>query len=148
MTIDLRNFTIADQAETVPVAEFRNRIEHLHALVSCDYHSAVGENERARWCDSARLIGAELIATTCKRATLRDWEARERAIDRSAVMLGKHGSKRKTFAVGDRIKANGYPGTVFDVLDNGMIEVLLPHGIVCMDTEDVTDVSFSNQENV
>lgn len=89
MTIDLSNFTTlpASETTTVPVAEFRQVIEHLERLISCDYHSARGEQELLRWKDRARNVGAELIGLTCKRATLEDWQRRERAIDRSAALI-------------------------------------------------------------
>ena len=86
--LDMSIFTIGSPLETVNVAEFRGRIEHLERLAS-DYHSCVDRFERAKWAVIARRIGSELIHTTCKRATTEDWMRRERAIDRSTSLLGK-----------------------------------------------------------
>lgn len=79
-------YTIADNAETVSVSEFRFAIfcveNKIHDLSAC-----VGKRERSRWLSEARATGARLIATTCKRAKREDWERRERAIDRSAALI-------------------------------------------------------------
>lgn len=86
-TINMDEFTVAADAETVTVAEFRNRIEHLETIIHTDRHSVVGGKELARWVDRARNVGSELIGTTCKRATAADWLRRERILDRSTTTL-------------------------------------------------------------
>lgn len=85
--IDMSIFTTVSPTETVNVAEFRNRIEHLERLVAVDYHACRGVAELVRWAGRARRIGSELIHTTCKRATADDWMRRERAVDRSTFLL-------------------------------------------------------------
>ncbi len=87
--IDMSIFTIESPFESVAVADFRNRIEHLERLVAVDYHACVGTTERNDWAHRARRVGSTLIHTTCKRATADDWMRRERAIDRSTSLLGK-----------------------------------------------------------
>jgi len=85
--IDMSIYTTATPVAAVPVAEFRNRIQHLERLVHADYGACVNAAERANWAASARRIGSELIHTTCRRATVEDWNRRERAIDRSTSLL-------------------------------------------------------------
>lgn len=87
--IDMSIYTTATPVETVNVAEFRNRIEHLERLVNADFGACVNAAERANWAASARRIGSELIHTTCIRATVADWNRRERIIDRSTTLLMK-----------------------------------------------------------
>jgi hypothetical protein len=75
--------------ETVNVSEFRNRIEHLERRIHCDYHSARDGAEKRNWRAVTERVGAELIATVCKRATQDDWDRRERAIDRSTDLISR-----------------------------------------------------------
>jgi hypothetical protein len=42
----------------------------------------------------------------------------------------------KTMQVGTAVMCNGYPGTVKRLTSNGMIEVRLPGGVVCVDPAD------------
>lgn len=84
--IDLSNYTI-DSATDVSVATFRNQVEHLEQVVNCDWHSCVGPSEKARCVDIAKRVGAELVGMTCKRATIADWDRRERAIERSCKLI-------------------------------------------------------------
>jgi hypothetical protein len=83
----MSNITISETPETVNVAEFRNRIQHLEQLVHRDRHSCANSAEVERWVRSVQRIGGELIATTCKRATADDWTRRERVIDASTKFL-------------------------------------------------------------
>lgn len=81
--INRTEITIAPNAQPVPVAEFRNRIELLERKINVDRPACINDQERARWVSEARQVAATLIATDCKRATARDWTRRERAIDRA-----------------------------------------------------------------
>lgn len=89
MKIDLSNYTFSTKTpRTVPVAEFRDQIDHLFDVVNRDYHACGRRaDELERWARTARAVGAELCAMTCQRATQRDWDRRERAIERSATLL-------------------------------------------------------------
>jgi hypothetical protein len=78
-----------NEAEIVKIAEFRGRIEHLERKIGNDYHSCVNDAERARWAETTRTLGAELVNTVCKRATDEDMDRRERAIDRSTSLIAK-----------------------------------------------------------
>jgi len=79
--------TVSATASVVPVAKFRDAVEHVERLLTVDRHACVTAGEVAQWRDRLRAAGADLIATTCKRALMSDWERRERAIDRSASVL-------------------------------------------------------------
>lgn len=81
--INRAEITIAPNAQPVPVAEFRNRIQLLERKINVDRSACANDRERARWVSEARQLAAALIATDCKRATAQDWTRRERAIDRA-----------------------------------------------------------------
>ena len=89
LSMDHYTFPLDGVTRVVPVAEFRQAIEHLERKVRCDYGACVNNDERARWAVCTRIVGAELIGMTCKRATQEDWDRRERAIDRSADLLSR-----------------------------------------------------------
>ena len=69
------------------VAEYRNIISHLERVVNCDFHSCVGDEEKARWVEIAKRVGTELINAQCPRAKADDRERAERIIDRSATRI-------------------------------------------------------------
>lgn len=87
--IDLSIYTTGESATTVSVGDFRKAIEHLERVCNVDYHSARQGAERAQWREIARRVGVELIGLTCKRATVADWDRRERALERSTKLLTK-----------------------------------------------------------
>lgn len=87
MAINTSTFTLDSDAAVVTVATFRNQIEHLERKVRSDYGACVSDHERARWVIEAQIVGADLIAMTCSRATVADWERRERAIERSTKLV-------------------------------------------------------------
>ncbi len=86
---DTSHATISPDPETVNVTEFRSRIDHLNRIVRFDYHSSVGAREIAIWVQRAQRIGADLIATTCTRATQADWDKREAAIEASTDQIAR-----------------------------------------------------------
>lgn len=79
--------TISENPEIVPVAEFRDRIKHLERIIHVDACACVDGVELGRCRRIAQRIGAELIASTSKRAKLEDWERRERVIERSTAFV-------------------------------------------------------------
>ena len=84
---DLSCYTIAADAQAVPVAAFRNAIDRLDRIVRVDFHACVSTKERARWVEIAKRAGRDLIHTTCKRAQAGDWARRERVLDASTDRL-------------------------------------------------------------
>ena len=84
------DITMSPNAQSVSVGDFRDLISNLERLINCDYHSCVDHNERARWVRRARSVGSELIGTSCPRATTTDWIRREKAIERSASLIGRN----------------------------------------------------------
>jgi hypothetical protein len=82
--IDLSRYTLSESLDFVSVAAFRLKMSHLEGIVNIDRHACCGTEEVARWIVSAQRVGAELIRTSCKRATHEDWDRRERIIERSS----------------------------------------------------------------
>ena len=79
--------TISDNPTTVPVAEFRSRIDHAVRVVRVDRPACVGAGEVARWVEIAKAVGDAVIDSTCVRATADDWARREAAIDASTTAI-------------------------------------------------------------
>jgi hypothetical protein len=86
-TTNQYTFPLDSAPVVVPVAEFRNAIEHLERKVNVDYHACQGKAELESWVWEARRAGSRLIGMTCKRASKDDWMRRERIIDKSAHLL-------------------------------------------------------------
>lgn len=74
--------------KVVTVSEFRDAIDHVFKICT-DFSSCIGDKEKAHWVEIACRFGSELKQTICNRATERDWDRRERALDRSAGLIAK-----------------------------------------------------------
>lgn len=77
------------EANVVKVADFRDATDHLFRICNVDYSAARPGSERTRWVEIARRVARELASMDCKRATKRDWDRRERALDQSASLIMK-----------------------------------------------------------
>jgi hypothetical protein len=91
--INLNEYTLSANAETVSVSEFRDRVAHLERLHNCDRHSCVGISEKKTHVERVKRVASELIGTTCKRAKAADWDRRERIIDKTATWAADQAQK-------------------------------------------------------
>lgn len=87
--IDMTPYTQGNCLITVPVAEFRNQVGMLEDQVNLHYHSCVGASERAHWAEMTQRVGRKLLNLHSKRATKQDWDRREKALERSTVLIAK-----------------------------------------------------------
>ena len=78
----------AGDMNLVRVGAFRESTGHLNTIC-VDYFACVSDSERANWLVGARKIACELLSMDSKPATVRDWDERESALERSATLIVK-----------------------------------------------------------
>jgi hypothetical protein len=86
-TADARIHTLGQIVADVPVREFRGLTDWLNRSVNVDRCACATPEERERWVAECRGIVARVKAAGCRRAKVADWDARERALDRSATAI-------------------------------------------------------------
>ena len=79
-----------EELKAVPVADFRDAIEHLERIYNNDRHSCVGVNEREFWKGRAVRAMDKLKGLTCKRAKPKDFEKKESIILRVTAYLNEN----------------------------------------------------------
>ncbi len=67
----------------VPVAVYRDSVDHLFRIINTDYHACCSNQERKVWLERAKCSLSKVKSLHCKRAKERDHSQRSLSIEQA-----------------------------------------------------------------